>query len=117
MGGGVDPADIREKLRAIENGQEAVRPFDNDNIDDKYKCTICLTNSRDLVTQPCNHLSLCRECLTMNLDRRDHLQNARKCPVCRQQIVNIIPISYVAIDGAVEPQEGGIQQDELNQPQ
>ena len=40
-----------------------------------YTCSICLTNSKDCILEPCGHFVCCIPCISM-------LPNAQ-CPVCR----------------------------------
>lgn len=42
---------------------------------DAYTCSICLTNSKDCILEPCGHFVCCIQCISM-------LPNAQ-CPVCR----------------------------------
>jgi rubrerythrin len=40
-----------------------------------YTCSICLTNSKDCILEPCGHFVCCIHCIAMIPDS--------KCPVCR----------------------------------
>jgi len=46
------------------------------NIETKLSCTICLTNMRNVVFHPCNHLATCITCSKHPL--------LNKCPLCRK---------------------------------
>ncbi len=49
-----------------------------DNTEKTCVCTICLTNQRDCVLEPCMHVCCCISCLNQLTDN--------KCPVCRTPI-------------------------------
>lgn len=54
----------------------------------KYECVICMDNNKNIILQPCGHLVYCNECY-------DNYYNAQKfmtCPICRNEIANIIKI-------------------------
>ena len=57
------------------------------------ECVICLTNQKDTIAKPCKHVSLCSQCaqVVFNSDR--------KCPVCRQNISEIIPFKITTTGG------------------
>ncbi len=47
----------------------------NNNNNKSCVCTICMTNQRDCVLEPCMHVCCCLTCLKQLTDN--------KCPVCR----------------------------------
>jgi Zinc finger, C3HC4 type (RING finger) len=42
-------------------------------------CVICLTNFRDIISEPCCHICLCYHCASLM-----RTQVVRKCPICRK---------------------------------
>ena len=53
------------------------------NVFSETECAICTRELAErYVTVPCGHINTCKECLT----------NMKKCPICRQDITNVIKI-------------------------
>ena len=48
--------------------------------ENRVTCIICLENSRQVMLEPCNHVSLCITCAA---------QNGNRCPVCRTEILRV----------------------------
>ncbi|XP_064628812.1 mitochondrial ubiquitin ligase activator of nfkb 1-like [Lineus longissimus] len=84
-------AEIRElrsqNPRIFENTrtERSDSPVDGD---DSQFCVVCLTQTREVVLLDCGHICLCADCVVL-------LPVPRKCPVCRNSIVRILPI-YVS---------------------
>jgi len=49
-----------------------------EDVQDEAKCTICLTEPKNVLLSPCNHLLCCVECA----------DKVSSCPVCRLAITN-----------------------------
>lgn len=102
---------LQQQLRRLRGEESALRPMKSEEIDDleseiasslsrvkahaaerrkddqeANKCLICIERERNVVVQPCNHLVMCKECSQRNYE------NADKCPICRETIVNVITI-------------------------
>lgn len=48
-----------------------------ETVDDRLTCCICLVNSKTIKLSPCNHICLCQECFNHGISR---------CPICRSHI-------------------------------
>ncbi len=56
----------------------------------RLDCTVCQTNARDVIFEPCGHMACCRDCTR-------HMANtalAGKCPECRAPIKYYLAIYY-----------------------
>ncbi|KAH0535037.1 hypothetical protein KQX54_012194, partial [Cotesia glomerata] len=49
----------------------------------RLPCVICLDHERDMLLQPCGHVSMCVGCSNQTVRER-----MRFCPVCRENIVS-----------------------------
>lgn len=47
-----------------------------DNVDDAFKCCVCMDKLRDVVLHPCRHLCMCSHCA----------RKGNRCPVCLASI-------------------------------
>jgi len=57
-----------------------------DVITEGLECIVCMTNVRNVIMQPCNHLCMCRLCYEI-------YNKKEECPVCRgnvESVTNII---------------------------
>ena len=65
-----------------------------------YECCVCLERPKDVVLSPCAHQCLCGTCA-----RRIAAgpRNARKCPVCRTPIEQIVEIAQVPLPAPSAP--------------
>lgn len=75
--------DIRAQLarmRETEGSDQSPAADNNTNV-----CVICLTNNRDICNRPCGHVCSCVTCY-------EAMPAPRKCPVCREAIVSILPV-------------------------
>ena len=51
-----------------------------EKIKDKYSCSVCFTNTRNIIFEPCNHFVCCKDCgIKLN-----------KCPICRSDIISLL---------------------------
>jgi Zinc finger, C3HC4 type (RING finger) len=48
---------------------------------ENFKCSICLSNSLNLICYPCEHLCLCRDCYSNKMNI-----NEKTCPKCKTVI-------------------------------
>ena len=70
-----------EELKELNN-KRAISPFEiTDDIE--TRCDVCLTNKKNYACVPCGHLCLCGTC-SKNINK--------KCPICNNEIDNIIII-------------------------
>ncbi len=58
-------------------------------ISEELLCSICISNKKNILFQPCNHLSCCEFCA------KDLVTKNGLCPICRIQIINSIKIFIV----------------------
>lgn len=59
---------------------------DDEKLNENLECKICLQRQRDAVLLPCRHFCVCVQCyFCLN----------RKCPTCRQDVINFIKIFVV----------------------
>ena len=56
---------------------------DNTNITDDKLCCICYVNIKTHICIPCGHKCLCETCTK---------KITKTCPICKQQIFNIIKV-------------------------
>ena len=56
----------------------------NNEVDDKYKCSICYEHDRTVVFLPCKHLCCCANCGKVDV--------TLNCPICREDINSRINI-------------------------
>lgn len=49
---------------------------ENDKLKENLICSICYTNTKSVILNPCFHFNLCQECV-LKID---------KCPICRDEI-------------------------------
>jgi hypothetical protein len=61
----------------------------NENVSEELLCTICLAEKKNILFQPCNHLSCCEICAI------DLTTKHGNCPICRIKITNSIKIYIV----------------------
>jgi len=54
--------------------------------DGQRECVICLTNDKNTLAKPCKHVSACFGCAQVIM------ASNRQCPICRQEISEIIPL-------------------------
>ncbi|GMS79875.1 hypothetical protein PENTCL1PPCAC_2050 [Pristionchus entomophagus] len=52
-------------------------------------CVICLTNRKDILFRPCNHMAVCKDCLPSLMDEDEPL-----CPLCRAEIDSHFQVYY-----------------------
>lgn len=52
----------------------------------KYLCCICITNPKNILIYPCNHICFCLDCYNSS--------NITHCPICRQSI-NVVAKVYL----------------------
>lgn len=72
-----------------KNVTATVHSDDSYNVDAGDECVVCLTEPCTIAVEPCNHLCLCEDCATTLITSPD--RNMRKCPVCRSDIVRLMP--------------------------
>lgn len=60
--------------------KSVVKNTENINIRDKIICVVCLSNERNVLIKPCNHVCVCNSCLD--------ILKEKKCPMCRTDISN-----------------------------
>jgi len=70
---------MTESLRRVQ--REQLRKFEQRN--DEHMCVICLTERKNVVLQPCNHLSMCAGCYS-------RCSNA--CPQCRASVLGHVVV-------------------------
>jgi len=76
------------KIRQIKNDKKVEEykvKTDNavkemENIKNKYLCSVCFENNKNVVLEPCLHFSICRSCS----------EKVYKCPICRGDIETIL---------------------------
>jgi hypothetical protein len=53
------------------------------------ECIICFDQAKATIAKPCKHVSMCAACAAVVFN------GDRKCPVCREQISEVIPFQIV----------------------
>ena len=66
--------EVKTEKIAIQNQLEKI----NNEVDDKYKCSICYEHDRTVVFLPCKHLCCCANCGKVDV--------TLNCPICREDI-------------------------------
>jgi hypothetical protein len=71
------------------NGEDIeLEPQTLQELQDMFKCPICLTNIKDIRYSPCGHMS-CKSCA-----RRFINENINKCPHCQKNITSYDKVYY-----------------------
>ncbi|KAF8381751.1 hypothetical protein PRIPAC_70893 [Pristionchus pacificus] len=52
-------------------------------------CVVCLTNRKDILFRPCNHMAVCKDCLPSLMDEIEPF-----CPLCRALIESHFQVYY-----------------------
>ncbi|GMT10005.1 hypothetical protein PFISCL1PPCAC_1302, partial [Pristionchus fissidentatus] len=52
-------------------------------------CVVCLSNRKDILFRPCNHMAVCKDCLPSLMDEIEPL-----CPLCRSLIESHFQVYY-----------------------
>ncbi|KAH9515087.1 Mitochondrial ubiquitin ligase activator of nfkb 1 [Bulinus truncatus] len=73
-----------EIRRALQVQRVHTRQQEED-VREENTCVVCLTNSRQVITLNCGHISMCADCAEL-------LPYPKKCPVCRADIERFVPI-------------------------
>ena len=77
-GGGGSAAMILSK---VQNAK--VQTSDDD---DTKQCIICLSNAKDVLLIPCNHICLCADCV-----KEVVASSNQQCPMCRKEFTDVVP--------------------------
>ena len=72
--------EVKTEKIATQNQLEKI----NNEVDDKYKCSICYEHDRTVVFLPCKHLCCCANCGKVDV--------TLNCPICREDINSRINI-------------------------
>ena len=63
-------------------------------------CVVCQHNTVDMICLPCEHKSICNDCIVLHGIGGNHrpsvsedIPQIRKCPVCRERISKIAPVT------------------------
>lgn len=87
-----DENNFYQPIRVAREGREAARRSesgdnnaveDNDNVDSRTLCVICINKPKEIVVLNCGHICMCADCA-------DLLPQPRKCPICRQYIARLV---------------------------
>eukprot|EP01083_Nonionella_stella_P042788 115505_1 len=77
-----------EQLNSLENelqnGMTVIKEARERLLENKLLCVICLTNSKNIVMQPCGHLDVCNQCETQ--------LSPKTCPRCQRPFTNCVAI-------------------------
>lgn len=78
-----DASEDNERLRAELSAR---RRRDRDDLGGEDACSVCLTNTREVIVQPCGHVCVCKDCADglMSFPVPD-----RKCPICRAKVTKM----------------------------
>lgn len=81
--------ELRRRREAEQERRVPHRGADTDNSNNdaspEEMCTVCLERPREVIVLDCGHICVCGDCAQA-------LPLPRKCPVCRGDIVRILPI-------------------------
>jgi hypothetical protein len=77
--------------------------------DSKSACSICFSNFKNVILNPCNHIDMCSECVSKNM--------SNKCGICRTNINSVSPLvpkSSMKLKGNISLDALSIIEDENN---
>lgn len=66
---------LLQEIRRVHASYESLRA----ELNDSFKCCVCMDNLRDTVIFPCKHCCLCYMCLKT-------VQRTNRCPICRGEV-------------------------------
>eukprot|EP01083_Nonionella_stella_P186142 680714_1 len=79
-----------EQLNTLEselhNGLNVTKEARERLLENRLLCVICLTNSKNIVMQPCGHLDVCNEC--------EATLPSKTCPRCQRPFNNCVAIKH-----------------------
>lgn len=77
----------------LHNEKAKSKEMNNQNesqsVSEELLCSICISDKKNILFQPCNHLSCCELCAN------DLVSKKGFCPICRVEITNTIKIFIV----------------------
>ena len=77
--------ELQKQLNTLEKDLSTLKETNKD-IKELW-CCICHDNQSNILLQPCNHLSICEECL-----KRIRSDRKYTCPICRKKIKDTIKV-------------------------
>ncbi len=69
-------SETEQKVKELETIVQMGEYKKKNNLEDTYKCIVCLENERNTFYSACMHLSCCFDCCSEIGDR---------CPLCREE--------------------------------
>eukprot|EP01083_Nonionella_stella_P075155 204113_1 len=70
----------------LQNGMRKMKEARERLLENKLLCVICLTNSKNIVMQPCGHLDVCHQC--------EEQLPSKTCPRCDQAFTHYVAINH-----------------------
>ena len=77
--------ELQKQVNTLEKDLSTLKETNKDI--KELRCCICHDNQSNILLQPCNHLSICEECL-----KRIRKDRKYTCPICRKNIKNTIKV-------------------------
>eukprot|EP01083_Nonionella_stella_P253004 871060_1 len=72
-------SELQSAINGIKDAKERL-------LENRLLCVVCLTNSKNMVLQPCGHLDVCNQC--------EAKLPSKICPRCQQPFTNVIAIKH-----------------------
>lgn len=78
--------EIEGKVQRIKDENEYLVEKNGELLEDKdinmeYLCVVCMSDTKNCLLEPCNHLAMCISCYNIG--------NIRTCPCCREQVTGM----------------------------
>ena len=77
--------ELQKQINSLEKDLSKLKETNNTDMKE-LRCCICQDKQSNILLQPCNHLSLCEDCLKKI--KSDH----KFCPLCRKKIKETIKV-------------------------
>jgi len=74
---------LMETLRS--SSSQVQKELTRKQTQDELLCIICMTDRKEVLVQPCNHISMCRQCFQ---------RSRAKCPQCRGRITGHMRVYF-----------------------
>eukprot|EP00347_Sterkiella_histriomuscorum_P004154 403361546 len=76
--------EVQNLIQQLDEEGENNDQVQIDDPEDRFKCKICFTKNRELITYPCSHFNMCKSCAKDSI--QSDRENSNKCPFCRETI-------------------------------
>jgi hypothetical protein len=63
-----------------------INEIGDDGGNENSECLICMSEVKNTILMPCNHLCVCLDCA------KQLIVKSAKCPICRERITKVLPV-------------------------